>query len=120
LNAPSYFGKTWNFLKKWIDPRTAEKLVVLRHGEVLPTLTSSMELANIPIQFGGQFSFQHGAVPKLDSGICRTLQWMTQPVPALPTGPIKWIADQQGRRTAVAVGRVDGEPRHQVIASLNN
>ncbi|RKU46288.1 hypothetical protein DL546_007392 [Coniochaeta pulveracea] len=29
LNAPSAFSKIWGLLKKWIDPRTAEKLVIV-------------------------------------------------------------------------------------------
>jgi hypothetical protein len=101
-----------------VDPRTAEKLVILTKNEVLPRLTASIDLANIPKGHGGEFLFQHGMVPKLDSGIYEQLEWLSQPPGMLPPGPIKWVVNGEGRRMAVAVGSFSGEPRHQPLAVL--
>ena len=86
---------------------------------MLQTLSSSIDPANIPEQFGGKLSFQHGSIPQLDDGISNALNWIMQPKGTLPAGPIKWVLDEQGKRMAVAVGRVDGVPRYQPIATLD-
>ncbi|KAI1818648.1 CRAL-TRIO domain-containing protein [Poronia punctata] len=118
LNAPAYFGKIWNLLKKWVDPRTAEKLVILTKSEVLPRLTASIDLEAIPQEHGGEFEFQHGMVARLDPGICRQLEWLWQSPGTIPPGPVKWVVDGEGRRMAVAVGSISGEPRFQPLAVL--
>jgi hypothetical protein len=106
-------------LKKWIDPNTAAKLVILTPKEVLPALESSIDLTNIPTIYGGKFEFQHGMLPKVDTGIREALKWTDSQMECLPSGPIKWIRDQQGKETAVAIGQSDGEVRHQTLGSLS-
>jgi CRAL/TRIO-like protein len=118
LNAPSYFGLIWRGLKKWVDPRTADKLVILSPEEVLPTLKQTIDLSSIPSQFGGMLQFQHGAVPSLDVKMCRQLIWPSEPAGTFPTGPVKWIADHKGCRTAVAVGRLEGTTRYEKIFKM--
>ncbi|KAF2202998.1 CRAL/TRIO domain protein [Delitschia confertaspora ATCC 74209] len=118
LNAPTYFSTIWALLKKFVDPRTASKLVFLSPSDVLPTLSSTIDLENIPKEYGGTFEFEYGSVPILDMELAEQLEWLADSERKLPPGPIKWIADEQGSRTAVAVGRINGKPRQQRIATL--
>jgi hypothetical protein len=107
-------------LKKWVDPRTASKLVIVTQNDVLPTLTESIDLVCIPEQFGGKLQFQHGSLPKLDATLSTALEWTSESTRTLPAGPIKWSTNQEGGRMAVAVGRVNGETRDQHIAMLKH
>lgn len=86
----------------------------------MPTLKSLIDPSHIPKQFGGDLVFKHGMAPILDEGLYQRLVWLSEPKGILPVGPIKWITDDHGKRIAVAVGTVHGEPRHHVIASLNS
>jgi hypothetical protein len=69
--------------------------------------------------YGGKFAFEHGMSPRLDKEIRGVLAWVAETEVGLPAGPMKWIANEDGRRTAVAVGRVAGKPRHLPIATLS-
>jgi hypothetical protein len=118
LNAPIYFSKLWSILKSWVNPRTASKLVVVGKHEVLPTLTQSMDPSSIPAQFGGELEFGHGDLPKIDEVVRETVEWPEGSERTVPAGPIKWTTDSEGRTTAVALGKVHGEARRQVVATL--
>jgi len=76
-------------------------------------------MANIPKEFGGKFEFGHGMGPKLDKETRRALVWLSESSTGLPAGPIKWIANKEGERTAVAVGRINGKQRHESFATLS-
>ncbi|KAJ5624354.1 hypothetical protein N7510_000663 [Penicillium lagena] len=117
-NAPSFFSTIWKYLKAWIDPNTAEKILVLSSTEVLPTLEDCIDKENIPTVFGGGFSFTHGMLPELDDNIWRRFSWKL-PNRSLPPGPIKWTQDLDGRTTAVAVGCELGAKRNEKIATLD-
>ena len=119
LNAPSYFSKIWFLVKRFVDPNTASKLVILTPDEVIPTLTQTIDLENIPVQYGGGFAFEHGMVPKLDEGLRRRLEWLDQEKRMVPTGPLKWKVDKQGRRVAIAVGVEFEGIRNLAFARLN-
>jgi hypothetical protein len=86
---------------------------------VLPALSALLDFDTIPKEYGGNFTFQHGGVPKLETSICDRLEWLSVPRGELPDGPIKWIADGEGNKTAVAVGTVNGQRRSQPIAVLS-
>ncbi|KAJ5227901.1 hypothetical protein N7489_008609 [Penicillium chrysogenum] len=116
-NAPSYYSTIWRFLKAWVDPRTAEKIVVLMESEVLPTLREYIDDANIPANFGGEFQFTHGMLPDLDDNIQQLLNSGSSK--SLPPGPLKWIKDSDGRQTALAVGSKSGSVRNDKIATLD-
>ncbi|KAF3022267.1 hypothetical protein E8E15_007255 [Penicillium rubens] len=107
----------WRFLKAWVDPRTAEKIVVLMESEVLPTLREYIDDANIPANFGGEFQFTHGMLPDLDDNIQQLLNSGSSK--SLPPGPLKWIKDSDGRQTALAVGSKSGSVRNDKIATLD-
>ena len=94
-----------------------EKLCILTREEVLPTLQQYVEMANIPKRFGGDFDFYHGMEPKLDPVIADMLSWQP-PNSQIPKGPMKWIDESRGKRTAVAVGSSQGRIREDKIAVL--
>ncbi|KAJ5211189.1 hypothetical protein N7491_011009 [Penicillium cf. griseofulvum] len=116
-NAPSYYSTVWKYLKGWVDPYTAEKIVVLLDAEVLPTLREYIDDANIPTKFGGKFQFTHGMPPDLDGNIQQLLKLDSSK--SLPPGPLKWIQDSDGRRTALAVGSKAGSERSVKIATVD-
>ncbi|KAI3331446.1 CRAL/TRIO domain-containing protein [Xylariaceae sp. AK1471] len=110
LNAAPYFAKIWSWLKGWIDPRTAAKIVIVSPADAFATLSEAMDIECIPERYGGKSRGDHGMRPSLDSGMKELLG-----VDELPDGPVKWIIGQQEKRTAVAVGTKDGEMRRELL-----
>ncbi|KAI1741492.1 CRAL/TRIO domain protein [Xylaria scruposa] len=111
-NAPPYFSRIWAFIKGWVDPNTATKLVILPPADVLTTLSKRIDIECIPERYGGQSKAEVGLVPRVDS---------LKPVlgiEELPDGPIKWTMDQ-GTRAAVAVGARRGEVRKELLGSVS-
>ncbi|KAM0293795.1 hypothetical protein ACHAO9_001481 [Fusarium lateritium] len=119
LNAPVYFEKIWGLLSKFVDPRTASKLVIVPSGSTLSTLTARMGIESIPTEYGGKFEYQPGMPPKLDQGILDHFEW-TFPGDRMPEGPVKWTESQDGGRVLLATGSVDGERRNEVLASIKS
>jgi hypothetical protein len=117
-NAPSYFATIWKYLKSWVDPNTAEKIVVLSSTEALPALEKHIDDVNIPTAFGGGFNYTHGMLPDLDDKIWQRFSWKL-PSRSLPPGPIKWTEDVDGRIVALAVGGEGGTKRRTAIAILD-
>ncbi|KAJ5116915.1 hypothetical protein N7456_001263 [Penicillium angulare] len=115
-NAPSYFATIWKYLKKWIDPRTAEKIVVLTNTEALSVLQEYIDIENIPKALGGEYDFTHGMLPIIDDNIRNQFNWPVPGIP-LPSGPIKLSKDANGAISAVAVGEIDGVQRRETIFS---
>jgi hypothetical protein len=111
LHAPSAFSKIWGLLKKWIDPRTAEKLVIVPSADVLASLSETIDIGSIPGRYGGRLKSQHGMTPELNDALKGLLGINT-----LPTGPLKWVVDSNGVRTAVAVGSRNGVERRSSVA----
>lgn len=116
-NAPSYFATIWKYLKSWVDPNTAEKIVVLSSAEALAALEKHIDAVNIPTAFGGSFTYTHGMLPDLDDNIWQRFSWKL-PSRSLPPGPIKWTEDLDGRIVALAVGGEGGTRRKEAIATL--
>lgn len=116
LNASSYFGTVWGFLSKWIDPKTASKLVIVPQNEVTATLEEEIDGNSIPMQFGGNCQFKHGMSPRLDESLKRAIDSCSEN--ELPPGPIKWMVGKDGKRTAVAVGHDGKEMRNDRVASI--
>jgi hypothetical protein len=111
-----YFEKIWGLLSKFVDPRTASKLVIVPSGSTLSTLTARMNIESIPTEYGGGFEYQPGMPPKLDQGILEHFEWAFSG-DRLPAGPIKWAESQDWGRVLLATGSVDGERRNEVLAS---
>ncbi|CAI7646037.1 unnamed protein product [Penicillium glandicola] len=116
LNAPSYFGWMWGIMRKWLDPGTVEKVVIVPATEMMATLTKYIDTESIPSRFGGEFVWEHGTPLDLDIRIQSGLEWKEEG--KLPPGPMKWVLDESGRKTAVAVGSIDGVARTTRIAQV--
>ncbi|KAB8262932.1 hypothetical protein BDV32DRAFT_136335 [Aspergillus pseudonomiae] len=69
----SYLSTIWNIFKKWVDPGTAAKVVVLKKSAVYTTLEKSIDKENIPTKFGGGFAAPNRMSPDLDHGIHQRL-----------------------------------------------
>ncbi|GIK00963.1 hypothetical protein Aspvir_004993 [Aspergillus viridinutans] len=54
-NPPLYFAKIWSLLKNFVDPVTAEKIVMLNSTDAYSTLNKYIHHDDIPAQFGGAF-----------------------------------------------------------------
>lgn len=117
-NAPSYFATVWKYLKKWVDPNTAEKIEVLGSHEVSDALKEHIDDANIPKSFRGDFDFDHGSLPALDESIRDRLSW-NSPQQSLPLGPLKFCEAANKKLEAMAVGSLGGLKRNDVIATID-
>lgn len=117
IGAPSYFPTVWTWIKKWVDPNTVRKLHILQSSEVLPTLQEYIDMQNIAKRFGGDFDYEHGMQPKLDTEVRGVLQWLP-PNASLPMGPLKWVEQGKGQRIVLAVGHNEGREREERVASL--
>ncbi|KAL8689519.1 MAG: hypothetical protein Q9218_004830 [Villophora microphyllina] len=118
IGAPSYFSTIWGWIKNWVDPGTVEKLRVLSHAEVLPTLKEYIDVENIPTRFGGQFKYETGMPYDLDPVIARRLVWLSGSDNRFPTGPMKWVRTGDGCKMAVAIGSQGGKERMKKIAVI--
>ncbi|KAI5458849.1 CRAL-TRIO domain-containing protein [Mariannaea sp. PMI_226] len=116
VNAPSYFGMIWNFVRKWIDPRTASKVQIVFPAQVLSTLLSTIDVAHIPLQYGGEHCIQYGMPPKVDNEILQSIV-CSPPVSInqLPIGPIKLSITQHGKQALIATGTAGGNKRQDLI-----
>lgn len=118
IGAPSYFSTIWGWVKNWVDPGTVEKLKVLSHAEVLPTLKEYIDVENIPTRFGGQFKYETGMGYDLDPVIAHRLVWLSGSGNKLPKGPIKWVRTGDGCKMAVAIGSQRGKERMTKLAVI--
>ncbi|KUL84870.1 hypothetical protein ZTR_08208 [Talaromyces verruculosus] len=118
LNAPSYYNTIWGLIKRFIDPVTAEKLVIVSPNEVLEKLTEDIDLENIPKVFGGEFDYQHAMPPSIAKELWQNIDWKDPDnTGKIPPGPIKWVRDGEMEK-AVAVGREDGVSRRLDVLSM--
>ncbi|PCG96544.1 Hypothetical protein PENO1_004700 [Penicillium occitanis (nom. inval.)] len=118
LNAPSYYNTIWGLIKRFIDPVTAEKLVIVSPNEVLDKLTEDIDLENIPKVFGGEFDYQHAMRPSIAKELWQNIDWKDPDnTGKIPPGPIKWVHDGEMEK-AVAVGREDGVSRRLDVLSM--
>ncbi|PWY90237.1 CRAL/TRIO domain protein [Aspergillus heteromorphus CBS 117.55] len=118
-NIPFFFARIWSFMKRFMDPITAAKLVMLPSADVYPTLVGLIDHEDIPRQFGGAFNYTHAMLPDLDPGLRQRLSWTDPTREELPPGPIKWMVNSQGERRLVATGTTDGLQRAEEIAVLH-
>jgi hypothetical protein len=118
IGAPFYFSKIWAFVKGWVEPNTAAKLVFLSERDTLPTLSDRIDMENVPKMFRGGLEFTPGMLPDLDPEIKKSLKWTT-PSEELPAGPVRWTLNEGGKVEGVAVGTMnDGNQRLDSLATL--
>lgn len=85
-------------------------------------LSSHIDVSNIPKKYGGELDFEFGMEPALDVKIAEILRWpdgVDESQRRLPIGPVKWVDEGDGSRTAFAVGSKDGKLRREMVASLS-
>ena len=85
--------------------------MILKEDEVLPTLTSYIDIADIPKKYGGEHGFEHGMQPDLDPAINEIIQWLAPCSGSFPAGPMKLVSSSIGVRLAAATGTIDGTQR---------
>jgi hypothetical protein len=118
LNAPSYYNKIWGIIKRFIDPVTAEKLVIVSPTEVLDKLTEDIDLKNIPRVFGGEFDHEPAMPPSIAKELWQNIDWNNpNNTGKIPPGPVKWVRVGEIEK-AVAVGREDGVSRRLNVLSM--
>jgi hypothetical protein len=113
----------WGWIKKWFDPITTSKIFILSSHQVLPTLTSFINIEDIPKKYGGKLDFECGQLPVLDPQVRACLDIL--PIPDAETyflsAPVRWVeAGEDGEMTAVSVGSIDGKERKEPIATLHS
>ena len=77
-----------------------------------------MYVKDIPKRYGGELECVHGMQPDLDPAARVLLDWTDATAKALPVGPLKWTADDEGRQTIMSCGSVDGKPRSRKVATF--
>jgi hypothetical protein len=82
----------------------------------MPTLSSHIEMEDIPHTFGGRFDYHPAMLPVPNEAIKRKLGWDPANEGTLPAGPLKWIVEGDGVRRAVAVGTIEGKLRSESFA----
>lgn len=123
IGAPSFFPTVWGWIKKWFDPITTSKIFILSSHEVLPTLTSFIDIEDIPKKYGGKLDFECGKLPLLDPQVkqCLTLVPGSDTEKLFLTAPVRWIdAGEDGEMTALGVGSLDGKQRKELVATLHS
>ncbi|ETS79736.1 hypothetical protein PFICI_09589 [Pestalotiopsis fici W106-1] len=124
IGAPSFFPTVWSWINKWFDQNTVSKIFIVPPGQEYSMLSELIDPINIPHRYGGQFDFDFGMVPDLDSEIMERMKWLKdengQVFEELPLGPMRWIEQQDGTRTAIAVGTVNQAQRKMDIMALGN
>lgn len=125
IGAPSFFPVVWGWVKKWFDPITTSKIFILAQHDVLPTLSSFIEIENIPKKYGGKLDFEYGKMPNLDPNIRQHLSIeSTKDAETLfLASPIRWIDEgesgEDGEMTALSVGTLDGKQHKERVAVLH-
>lgn len=85
---------------------------------MLPTLTSFIDPANIPLQYGGQLDFGWGDAPRLDPKIQELAAW-EDGFTDFPRGPLYWVPIDDGKRLAcLARGSVDKKERNERVCTI--
>ncbi|KAL3487201.1 CRAL-TRIO domain-containing protein [Aspergillus germanicus] len=119
-NTPSIFSTIWKVLKGFVEPKTAEKIVVLTSCETYSALNEDIEHSSIPASCGGGFAYETGILPDLDDEIRAALLWSAPLKKQFPPGPIKWVKSDAGHQwRAIATGTVEGVARADEVAVLS-
>ncbi|KAI0317645.1 CRAL-TRIO domain-containing protein [Amylostereum chailletii] len=91
VNAPSFFGTVWGWIKVWFDEGTRNKVHVLDSNPG-PTLLTLIDTANLPRTYGGELDFQYEDAPVLDDAAKKALG-----TDSVPRGPVIFKGDGWAR-----------------------
>ncbi|KAI1332392.1 CRAL-TRIO domain-containing protein [Xylariaceae sp. FL0255] len=118
VGAPYFFSTVWGWIKRWFDPVTVSKIFILSDADVLPVLTTFMDIKDIPKVYGGELEWTFFDEPAWDDGIMNIIKWENGHTD-FGRGPVFWQPSADGERMeCVAVGSLNGTDRHEVIASV--
>ncbi|KAK7958359.1 cellular retinaldehyde-binding/triple function protein [Apiospora saccharicola] len=118
IGAPVFFSTVWGWVKRWFDPVTVSKIFILGPTDVLPVLTSFIDIKNIPKAYGGEMAWDFFEEPKFDDEVNRLMSWENGHT-ALPPGPMYWRPYDDGKRLELlAVGTKDKKQRKDRVATI--
>lgn len=113
-----FFSTVWGWIKRWFDPVTVSKIFILSDHDVLPVLTSFMDIKNIPKHYGGELEWDFFDEPAWDDEIKRICQWENG-YTSLPAGPVYWRTIDDGKRVeCLAVGSKGGAERRERVCTI--
>ncbi|KAG9202186.1 hypothetical protein G6514_004623 [Epicoccum nigrum] len=122
VGAPGFFPTVWGWVKRWFDPITVSKIFILSPANVYATLSEYIDHENIPKKYGGGLDFEWTQMPNLEPEMEAAIKWekptMENGRKTLPTGPVKWEKGANGEMQAWAVGRLNGQPRRELIFTI--
>ncbi|KAK8090766.1 hypothetical protein PG994_000271, partial [Apiospora phragmitis] len=118
IGAPVFFSTVWGWVKRWFDPVTVSKIFILGPTDVLPVLTSFIDIKNIPKAYGGEMEWKFFEEPKFDDEVKRLMTWENGHT-ALPPRPMYWRPYDDGKRLELmAVGTKDKKQRNERVATI--
>ncbi|GAP91947.1 putative SEC14 cytosolic factor [Rosellinia necatrix] len=118
IGAPYFFSTVWGWIKRWFDPVTVSKIFILSDHDVLPVLTTFMDLENIPKNYGGKLEWSFFDEPAFDDEIMRLAKWENG-YTSFPFGPCYWLPTEDGTRLeCIAVGSQDGKERRVRVCTI--
>ncbi|KAI0538063.1 CRAL-TRIO domain-containing protein [Xylaria digitata] len=118
IGAPYFFSTVWGWIKRWFDPVTVSKIFILSDHDVLPVLTTFMDLEDIPKNYGGKLEWSFFDEPAYDDEIKRIVKWENG-YTNFPPGPCYWQPTEDGTRLeCLAVGSKDGQERKERVCTV--
>ncbi|KAI1740180.1 CRAL-TRIO domain-containing protein [Xylaria scruposa] len=118
IGAPYFFSTVWGWIKRWFDPVTVSKIFILSDQDVLPVLTTFLDIEDIPKRYGGKLEWDFFDEPAYDDEIKRIMTW-EDGYTTFPPGPCRWELSEDGTRVnCIAVGSKDGQDRRVRIGSV--
>ncbi|KAI0198078.1 CRAL-TRIO domain-containing protein [Astrocystis sublimbata] len=118
IGAPYFFSTVWGWIKRWFDPVTVSKIFILSDHDVLPVLTTFMELEDIPKAYGGKLEWSFFDEPAYDQGIKDIVTWENG-FTNFPPGPCHWQPTEDGTRLeCIGVGSQKGQERRVRVCTV--
>ncbi|TGJ78700.1 hypothetical protein E0Z10_g10071 [Xylaria hypoxylon] len=119
IGAPYFFSTVWGWIKRWFDPVTVSKIFILSDQDVLPVLTTFMDLEDIPKNYGGKLEWNFFDEPDYDDEIKRVVTWENG-FTNFPPGPCHWQLTEDGTRLeCIAVGsNNNGQERRVRVCTI--
>ncbi|KAI1302733.1 CRAL-TRIO domain-containing protein [Xylaria venustula] len=118
IGAPYFFSTVWGWIKRWFDPVTVSKIFILSDHDVLPVLTTFMDIEDIPKVYGGKLEWSFFDEPAYDDEIKRIVTWENG-YTNFPPGPCHWRpTEDETRLECLAVGSKGGKERREVVCTI--